>query len=127
MEPLDKGTLNEILDSISEMVFESHFLVLMNHFQPVDEAAEQFIGSQLQKYFLSFSISMQGSEFYLSFMEIIQSDFIVSYSENNNGKTYYLWDKNEVLEEELENVYKLTTDDYLYIKNKLLIYTDDFV
>ena len=127
MEPLDKGTLNEILDSISEMVFESHFLVLMNHFQPVDEAAEQFIGSQLQKYFLSFSISMQGSEFYLSFMEIIQSDFVVSYSENNNGKTYYLWDKNEVLEEELENVYKLTTDDYLYIKNKLLIYTDDFV
>lgn len=127
MEPLDKGTLNEILDSISEMVFESHFLTLMNHFQPVDEAAERFIGSQLQKYFLSFSISMQGSEFYLSFMEIIQSDFVVSYSENNNGKTYYLWDKNEVLEEELENVYKLTTDDFLYIKNKLLIYTDDFV
>lgn len=96
MEPLDKGTLNEILDSISEMVFESHFLVLMNHFQPVDEAAEQFISSQLQKYFLSFSISMQESEFYLSFMEIIQSDFVVSYSENNNEKTYYLWDKSQL-------------------------------
>lgn len=127
MEPLDKGTLNEILDSISEMVFESHFLTLMNHFQPVDEAAEQFISSQLQKYFISSSISMQGSEFYLSFMEIIQSDFVVSYSENNNEKTYYLWDKNETSEDELENVYKLTTDNYLYIKNKLLIYTDDFV
>ena len=124
MEPLDKGTLNEILDSISEMVFESHFLVLMNHFQPVDEAAEQFISSQLQKYFLSFSITMQESEFYLSFMEIIQSDFVVSYSENNNEKTYYLWDKHEVSEDELENVYKPITDDYLYIKNKLLNYID---